>query len=263
MATYATEKRLFRTRNDAYIGGVCAGLAIHYDLDAIVVRILAVLLAGLTLGLACIAYLVLWARIPLESELHAPYDIKPESAESSAFGCVDCSSSVDEQTRLGSIPLLARLAVAVGLMFLFLAVSMGVSPFVPGTHWWQFWPLSLLMGGLCLIIIPVHTRFETAWHAAGIAFTSISASMLPMSLGIMSWSTIGCAFQQLWPLLLAAGVLFGVGLYRRNDALLLLAAFCIVAFCLIGLVFCVVPGEIETLLLHMPSGHSVKIAVVG
>ena len=50
VATQAVEKRACRSR-DAYLGGVCAGLAEYYDLDPIVVRILTVLITIMTLGL--------------------------------------------------------------------------------------------------------------------------------------------------------------------------------------------------------------------
>lgn len=262
MATYATEKRLFRAREGAYVGGVCAGLADYYECDAIVVRILAVLLAMLTAGIACTVYVVMWARLPLESESETPYDVRPESAESNAFGCVDCDPCC-EIDKDAAIPVLARLAIAAGLMILFLMVAMGVSPLVPGTQWWQFWPVALLMTGLCLIIIPVRSRFEAVWHVVGIMVTATSASLLPMSLGIMSWGTIACAFERLWPLAVLVIVLFAVGLYRENDVLLLAAAFAFVAFCLMGITFCVIPGELESLLFYGPTGHHVRIAIVG
>ena len=38
MAVQATEKRLWRSRKDAFAGGVCAGIAEYFDVDAIVVR---------------------------------------------------------------------------------------------------------------------------------------------------------------------------------------------------------------------------------
>lgn len=261
MATEATEQQLFRSRDDAFIGGVCAGLADYFEMDAIVIRILAVLLATLTFGLAAIVYVVLWLRLPVAAEGSTPYDVMPESAESTAFGCVDCSRGPEDE-RMG-ISMLARLAVAAGLMVLFLAVSMGVSPLMPGTRWWQFWPLCLLMIGLCLIIIPIRSKLEGFWHAFGIVLTSVSASILPMSLGIISWSTIGCAVAGYWPLLLLAAVLLGVGLYQSNDAMLIGSAFCVVAFCVIGAMACVVPGDIEALFFHAPTGQSIRIAIIG
>ena len=261
VAAEATERRVYRSSEGAYVGGVCAGLADYYELDTIVVRILAILLAFLTFGAAVLVYLALWAHIPLEPERSVPYDVMPESAESSAFGCVDCTSG-NADNRTSGIPVLARLAIAAGLMLLFLAVAMGVSPLVPGTSWWQFWPLCFLMVGLCLIIIPIRTRHEAIWHAAGIVLTSCAASMLPMSLGIVSWSTVVSAFSTMWPLVLAAAALFVYGVHSRRGVFVLGAAFCLVAFCALGIVFFAVPGEIETLLFYTPSGRMFRIAVV-
>ena len=259
MATYATERRVYRVREGAYVGGVCAGLANYFELDTIVVRILAVLLAGLTLGIACLVYLALWARLPLEPESGAPYDVMPESAESNAFGCVDCFAGNDAEKAVG-IPVLARLAIAAGLMIVFLAVAIGVSPLVPGTQWWQFWPVALLMTGLCFIVIPVPMRFGFAWHALGIVVASVAAAMLPMSLGVVSWETFPYAFSQLWAVVVAAVALLVVGLYRRINAFVIVAAFLIAAFCLMSLLLFPVPGSVETLMINMPDGRSLRIA---
>ena len=265
MATQlTTEKRLYRSRDDAYVGGVCAGIADYFDLDAIVVRILAVLLTGLTLGIAGAVYIALWVYMPREPEVRAPYDVMPESAESTAFGCVDCASMFEKEQaeQQGKLPLVARLAVAAGLMLLFLAVAIGVSPLLPGTQWWQFWPIATLMFGLCLIVIPIRTRFESAWHALGIMLTSVSASILPMTLGIMSWNTIPAALQLLWPIVVLGIALFAVGVIRQVDILVIAGAFCFVAFCLMALTFCVVPGYMETLWFQSPTGRSFKITVI-
>jgi len=240
---------------------VCAGLAEYFDVDAIVVRILAVLLTMLTFGIAALVYILLWVSIPLEPERGSLYEVTPESAESSAFGCVDYSSAVSDGKSSG-IPVLVRLAVAAGLMVLFLVVSMNISPLLPGTSWWQFWPLGFLMAGLCLIIIPIRTNHEAVWHAAGIVITSFSASALPMSLGVISWNTVGGAFSLLWPLVIAAGALFAAGLHSGRNAYVLGSAFCLVAFCVMGILLCAVPGDLELLFLNSPTGRVFRIDIM-
>ena len=66
------------------MAGVCAGLADYFDVDHIVVRILAVLIAIVTLGLGVIAYVVLWIVLPAPPDYEAPFDVEPEQAESLA-----------------------------------------------------------------------------------------------------------------------------------------------------------------------------------
>ncbi len=56
---------LTRSRSDKFIGGVCGGLARSLGMDASIVRIITVLLAVFT-QIGWIAYLVLWAVLPVE-----------------------------------------------------------------------------------------------------------------------------------------------------------------------------------------------------
>lgn len=57
-------KRLYRaSKNDSVIGGVCAGIANYFNIDPVIVRILAILLALLH-GAGILAYLIAWIIIP-------------------------------------------------------------------------------------------------------------------------------------------------------------------------------------------------------
>lgn len=256
-------KQLYRSRN-GYVAGVCAGIAERLDFDAIVVRVLAVLFTGVTLGLGIILYIVLWVYIPLQPNGLEPYDVLPESAESSAYGravpSLSESAALAEgygrTARPGDIPVLARLAVAVALMLLFLVVSVGVSPLFSGSHWWQFWPLLFLIAGLCLIVIPARRGFEPMWHALGIILASASAMLLPITLGVVSPLTLPSALSSLWPLLVLSIVLFAIGVYRKEGALVIVASLCIAAFCLATLGLFALPGEQEAVIVFMPNGKT-------
>jgi phage shock protein C len=60
-------KKLMRSRSDRKIGGVCAGMAEHLDLDATLVRLLwlfIVIISGIIPGL--VVYLVAWIVMPQE-----------------------------------------------------------------------------------------------------------------------------------------------------------------------------------------------------
>lgn len=265
MATEAIDKGVCRSC-DAVVGGVCAGLAERLDVDPIVVRILALFIALLTAGLGVIVYAVLWARLPRGDESAIPYEVTPEHAESSMYGNVDCETgrAAGARTRKeGGISFLARLSIAVGLMLLFLLVATNIAPLVAGTEWWQFWPIALIIVGLCLIVIPVPTRYEAVWHALGIVVTSAAATLLPITLNMMSWETLPFAFSRAWILLVLAVVIFAIGLIRQSDTLVVTAAFFIVAFFVFALVACAVPGDAQSLLLHMPDGRLIKIAISG
>ncbi|MFY9303191.1 MAG: PspC domain-containing protein [Atribacterales bacterium] len=59
------EKRLYRSRTDRMLGGVCGGIAEYFGVDPTLIRLLAVVLivAG---GAAIIAYIIAWIVIPEE-----------------------------------------------------------------------------------------------------------------------------------------------------------------------------------------------------
>lgn len=60
-------KKLFRSRNNRMIGGVCGGLGEYFNVDPTLIRVVFVflLLPGGFPGL--LPYLVLWAAVPEQS----------------------------------------------------------------------------------------------------------------------------------------------------------------------------------------------------
>jgi len=60
------KKRLYRSRSDRMIWGVCGGLAEYFNIDPTIVRIIAVLLIFAN-GLGILAYLLMAIVVPLES----------------------------------------------------------------------------------------------------------------------------------------------------------------------------------------------------
>jgi phage shock protein C len=60
-------KRLYRSRRNRWLAGVCGGLAQYLGLDPTVIRVLFVLLA-LIVGGGFLLYLLLWIIIPVEPE---------------------------------------------------------------------------------------------------------------------------------------------------------------------------------------------------
>jgi len=58
-------KRLYRSREDVMIGGVCSGIARYLEMDPTVVRLVFVLLLFLS-GAGFWIYVVLWVIMPVE-----------------------------------------------------------------------------------------------------------------------------------------------------------------------------------------------------
>jgi phage shock protein PspC (stress-responsive transcriptional regulator) len=63
---YPGPRRLTRSRADAQLGGVCAGLAEYFNLDPTLVRVLTVVAIVFTFPVGLLAYLVAWAIMPAD-----------------------------------------------------------------------------------------------------------------------------------------------------------------------------------------------------
>jgi phage shock protein C len=57
--------RLYRSRKDRLIGGVCGGLGVYFGIDPVIVRLVFVVLT-IWGGLGFLGYLILWIIIPPE-----------------------------------------------------------------------------------------------------------------------------------------------------------------------------------------------------
>jgi phage shock protein PspC (stress-responsive transcriptional regulator) len=65
MGTVAQTRRLYRSRTDRKLAGVCGGLAQYFNTDATLLRVLFVVLALLG-GPGLVIYLLMWILVPEE-----------------------------------------------------------------------------------------------------------------------------------------------------------------------------------------------------
>ena len=56
--------RLYRSRNERILGGVCGGLGEYFGVDPVVIRLIWVVLTLLTLFMGIIVYIIAWIIIP-------------------------------------------------------------------------------------------------------------------------------------------------------------------------------------------------------
>jgi len=59
-------KRLYRSKTDKILGGVCGGIAHYFEIDPTLVRLAWVILSFAGMGAGIIAYLIAWIIVPLE-----------------------------------------------------------------------------------------------------------------------------------------------------------------------------------------------------
>jgi phage shock protein PspC (stress-responsive transcriptional regulator) len=59
-------KRLYRSKKDRMLGGVCAGLGEHFDIDPTVIRLIWAVITVLSIGTGVLVYILAWILIPEE-----------------------------------------------------------------------------------------------------------------------------------------------------------------------------------------------------
>lgn len=124
------EKRLYRSRHEKIIGGVCGGVGRYFDIDPTIVRLITVLLF-FAKGIGALAYLIAWIIIPAK-----PYEA--EMAESTTPKTHHQPSSSWYKYLPGII------LIAIGI-FLLLQINF---------YWFDsgiFWASALIIGGLFLV----------------------------------------------------------------------------------------------------------------
>jgi len=57
-------KRLYRSKKDRILGGICAGLGEHLDVDPNIIRLIWAAVTVLSFGVGIIVYILAWILIP-------------------------------------------------------------------------------------------------------------------------------------------------------------------------------------------------------
>ena len=114
------EKRLYRSRKNSVIAGVCGGLGEYFDIDPTIIRIIAVILA-LAKGIGLLAYIIAWIIIPQRGE-----------------------GEVVEEKSGAHKYLPGLILILLGLVFL-------LENFIPWLSFGMLWPLILVAIGIALL----------------------------------------------------------------------------------------------------------------
>ncbi len=138
-------KRLYRSRDEKMIWGVCGGIAKYFDIDPTIVRLIAVL--TLFFGLAgVLAYLVLAIVVPLE-----PEELARSQGVSEASGEAGVEQHATEAGRRTNTVIWIILIVAA------IIILAGIS----NLFWWSWriplWPLAILLI-IVLILLAARRR---------------------------------------------------------------------------------------------------------
>ena len=59
-------RRLYRSKTQRMLGGVCGGIGEHLDVDPTVIRLVWAVLTLVSVGIGIIAYIIAWIIVPEE-----------------------------------------------------------------------------------------------------------------------------------------------------------------------------------------------------
>jgi len=62
-------KRLYRSRKERIIGGVCGGLGYYFDIDPVFIRLIWAVLFFVG-GIGLLAYIIAWIIVPEETKIN-------------------------------------------------------------------------------------------------------------------------------------------------------------------------------------------------
>jgi len=148
-------KRLYRSRYESMIGGVCGGLAHYFNVDVTIIRVVFVILALFAAG-GVLIYIVLWIAIPIDPDFSFHQYYKPNtSTKMENEHPVDEAKEKKEPDYKKPFPpeykkrndgnLIAGIVlITLGAMFL-------ISTFVPRIDFGDLWPVLLILGGILII----------------------------------------------------------------------------------------------------------------
>jgi phage shock protein C len=150
---------LYRSREDAMIGGVCGGLADYLGMDAILPRLFFILLAVAGAGIGALIYLLFWMIIPLDARRpqrgRTPSTWRENvqaNSEEIAGAARAAGEDLHQMVRRPNraLWLLAGAAlILVGVYELLQALKL---PWLSWLNLGVVWPAVLIVGGLALLL---------------------------------------------------------------------------------------------------------------
>jgi len=137
-------KKLYRSRENAMIAGICAGLADYFKIDSSLVRLATVILI-FPGGLSIWAYIIAWIIIPQKPLISSPAQ-DSASGENAAATTTSETPAEPVESEDKSRYIVGIILVGLGVLFLLNSFNVFV--------WFSFfklWPLVLIIVGLFVL----------------------------------------------------------------------------------------------------------------
>jgi phage shock protein PspC (stress-responsive transcriptional regulator) len=145
--------KLYRSRTDSMIGGVCGGLGQYLGIDPIIVRLFFVLLA-LGDGVGVLIYLVLWLIVPRQGQAEAA--TMEENIRAGAGEIAERARALGDDLREAARSPNPQAGLIIGVALIVLGVVFLLQNLhIAWLRWLDFdlfWPGLLIVAGLTLLL---------------------------------------------------------------------------------------------------------------
>ena len=148
-------ERLYRSRRERMIWGVCGGLGEYFAVDPVLVRIafVALVFAG---GVGILLYLIMAIIIPLEGTTKVgPREVLKENIENLAESAAEVGeqirSSLKGEKRETPDDMLRRRRNLAGIILVVIGVILLIANFSWWLSWGKLWPVILIVIGAVII----------------------------------------------------------------------------------------------------------------
>lgn len=269
-------QKLYRSSNGV-VAGVCSGLADCMSIDTAVLRFAVIALTLVTGGGFALVYAALWLILPPDYAAHSTVDVQPDAVTSDNYGAVNDArakrktardaaahtppqppASPDEEVihRQSNTQAPATFGTVIGIALVVAGFSFLLPFFFPVFSPLQFWPLILIAFGILRMVLPGSEGYRMNAFVFGAIILFFGVAILLQTTGFV-YISFRLWLAQGFPLLLiSAGCMV---LWKATDlngfAIAGLAA--IVAFIMVGMLFCSVAGPAQLLIDSAPFSKAV------
>lgn len=146
-------KRLFRSRTDTMVGGVCGGLGVYLDIDPTIVRLFFVLLA-FAKGIGFALYFILWIVVPREGaeEGDSLEENIQTGAEEIATRAREMGEELQKGVRVSGDQVSLFIGGALILVGIFYLLDNLNIYWLSWLRWDVVWPIILIAAGVLFLV---------------------------------------------------------------------------------------------------------------
>ncbi len=136
--------KLYRSRTDRVLAGVCAGLATHFRVDPVLIRVLFIA-AAIGGGFGVLAYLIFWIVTP-----EAPYPGFENPVENPGYQA-DATPSPNPTPESMSNNNAKQGSIIAGTVLILLGAMFLADELLPDFDFGKFWPVILIVIGAAML----------------------------------------------------------------------------------------------------------------